>query len=502
MSAVPERYLRLVDVKGKLWPALVFATPEQFSKVIVANHIEDQFGQVRHALTLRNLEGCLRDEIGLESKPVGILLGAKKQLVVHEQALREAKCFYTYIHRIMPEIPSNPELRNAAEEARNLLCNLQIDPDLAEPRQVSQPAAMPRQETPASFPIITGESDVRKQPAAPTRIFPHQNFHPDDDKENVVPPVTQADAPTSPVQGLEHVGRESEDKDSIPQDDDEGYDRPDTPTVIAESIGDSKLLEEEQQEVSADAPTPKPRKLLKSANGGNSEKTSISNKKSRGPGKSAMKQIRRSPREVTEKKKVNFPEVLEEELKAYAVPSVKEVLPVLLKLKYSCFGKTWFRPGYKNKDKKNLICGEHYFESILDLRRFLCLRGVETKGFEKISETSKAALKKWVRYSIVPSLRSASEIPLEAREPLSSIASFLKDLGFHYTGGYYYFPGEKKKDAGGISLNGYNLDGSEGLCSILCRQGLPETCNFSRVSEVDRIRVELYLSDCKSVNTL
>ena len=194
--------------------------------------------------------------------------------------------------------------------------------------------------------------------------------------------------------------------------------------------------------------------------------------------------------------------VSEQELaEEYRVPTTREVLPILQLLGYKTAHSKFFRPGYSPKDRKNLEEGLHYFSSPSELRHFLCRRGVENHENVAFPEDMKERLQLWVRYSISPALRKETYIPIEARKPLGSVHIPLMKLGFIEQGHIYYLPGSKPEKRYGLSLNGFELEGPDGMLANLCRYGLPETSNFQNMTDSERLILELFIADCPDVET-
>jgi hypothetical protein len=144
------------------------------------------------------------------------------------------------------------------------------------------------------------------------------------------------------------------------------------------------------------------------------------------------------------------------------------------------------------------------------MRTYLCAYGIDCKkwcvGYEW-SDEQKELIAKWVRMAIVPALRHAREIPDEARIPLKSarLHGLLMKLGFGYrNSGEYYLPGVKPQVIHGISINGKQLKGENGMLVYLARFGLPpKTCKFENLTKEERLRLELYISNCeKDLDTL
>jgi hypothetical protein len=171
----------------------------------------------------------------------------------------------------------------------------------------------------------------------------------------------------------------------------------------------------------------------------------------------------------------------------FDIPREEDVVPLLQKCGYTfCTGK-WVLPSGN--------------VTLPDLRKFLCSTGVQNG--DVLSDDEYCLLRKWVRWSIL----SSDVIPTNARDPLSPrcIHRYLLRLGFRLSSGYYFYPGEEIRIASGIAINGYLLDGDRGLVARLCREGLPrysEQLQMDPLSESERIRLELYISDCQYVNTL
>lgn len=186
----------------------------------------------------------------------------------------------------------------------------------------------------------------------------------------------------------------------------------------------------------------------------------------------------------------------------YRVPTTREVLPILRQLGYKTANSKYYRPGCSSKEKKNLQEGVHYFSSTGDLRRFLCQRGVEMRENVGLADDLKDTLEKWVRYSICPGLRNETEIPAESRKPLGAIHKHLLELGFLLRGITYFLPGAKPERKCHLYMNGFALEGPDGLVANLCRFGLPESSNFHNMTASERLRLDLYLADCPDVNTL
>ncbi len=195
-------------------------------------------------------------------------------------------------------------------------------------------------------------------------------------------------------------------------------------------------------------------------------------------------------------------DVSEQEIaEEYRVPTTREVLPILRQLGYKTVNSKYYRPGCSSKEKKNLEEGVHYFSSTGDLRRFLCQRGVEMRENVGLADDLKEKLEKWVRYSICPGLRNETEIPIEARQPLRLIHKQLMELGFLSRGFIYFLPGAKPECKCNLFMNGFALEGPDGLVANLCRFGLPESSNFQNMTASERLRLDLYLADCPDVDT-
>lgn len=186
--------------------------------------------------------------------------------------------------------------------------------------------------------------------------------------------------------------------------------------------------------------------------------------------------------------------------KGFSVPDQSSALKLLKKLGYTTADKNFACPATlpANGGTSEIT----RFRVVGDFRRHLCRHGVVWDGIQELSEEKKEMLSKWIRYSICSDLRGRSEIPEQARSPYSSIHAPLLKLGFQFLGGVYYFPKVTPKRIGGISMNGFRMDGEDGLHARLCRFGLPASCDLKGLSKTDLLRLQLFLTDCIYVNTL
>ena len=95
------------------------------------------------------------------------------------------------------------------------------------------------------------------------------------------------------------------------------------------------------------------------------------------------------------------------------IPRWKEVKPLLELLGYEFDTQNFSRPNGNPQKYSDAIEGEDYFTNLQDFRRFLCMHGVDYRGrvpWDKTKEAEKhtAAVTRWVRYSIVSSIRDAA----------------------------------------------------------------------------------------------
>jgi len=183
------------------------------------------------------------------------------------------------------------------------------------------------------------------------------------------------------------------------------------------------------------------------------------------------------------------------------IPDGRMIVEVLKKYQYSCSGLRWFRPGNKAVNRKTLTCGVHYFETLTQLRKFLCLYGIENEGYEEVTDREKILLSDWVRFCICPSLRDKTHIPDKASGfDQKKVHRILLRLGFQYRNSSYFEPGVKPKVLSGLSMNGFLKDGEGGIIAKLCRTGLPENCNVDNITPTERLQFELHIADCKHVD--
>lgn len=193
----------------------------------------------------------------------------------------------------------------------------------------------------------------------------------------------------------------------------------------------------------------------------------------------------------------------------WALPLFTEIRPLLQKVGFKFQTNHDCLPNV-DPSKEQFVLDRDYFMNATRMRTYLCAYGIDCKkwcvGYEW-SEEQKELIAKWVRMAIVPALRHAKEIPVEARIPLkpTQLHRLLLKLGFRYKdSGEYYLPGVKPQVKHGISINGKQLKGENGMLVYLARFGLPpKTCKFENLTKEERLRLELHISGCeKDLDTL
>lgn len=157
-------------------------------------------------------------------------------------------------------------------------------------------------------------------------------------------------------------------------------------------------------------------------------------------------------------------------------PSDREIVLVLKKGGYKFHQGTWTRPG-----------GKETYESLNDLRTHLCRNGVNCKCKSTREESvacqcwsvdEKGSLFRWVRCSIISK-------PLKQYRPLESAraSELLVAIGFTYGREGFTLPGFYDEPL---------HDGP--LVRELAKVGLPASCNFSAISELDLYSLECFIA--------
>lgn len=514
MGSFAGDHLRFLRVDGTWMPTLIFNDYMQIQMILDKERItglEKMENELTKSMILRYQSG--QPVTG----NVAIVLGEAKT-ILWEEAIGETKKFHLFLHHVLTNAPDclpSATWNKALDEALKLLDiprvlpNVEVDQvGFASQQEISrEPSAAELVLSPAaSSPKIPQESSFVDTPTVNESVGDCW------DREHIVKPVE----PVAPA-----IASSGADSHSTIMH-----------STSTQDSGISNTQAEENCMPSTIDPGPAATKKTVSGKKNVGVKIAkvrydtkhVSASKGEGSSKSLIRVRRQSPRqrllkEVTFKDEpqtlpfpkhipaavVDDPSVMSEQEVAqeFKVPSTREVLPILSKLGYKNVKTMYYRPNCSGKDRKTLALeeGVHYFSSASDLRRFLCKRGVEPM-YTAINDDLKEILQKWVRYCICPALRNESVVPREARTALSSAHTMLVKLGFLFRNPYYYLPGVTPVTTNGISLNGFEMDGPDGLWANLCRHGLPESCNFQNLTDADRLRLELYLADCPQVNTL
>ena len=146
---------------------------------------------------------------------------------------------------------------------------------------------------------------------------------------------------------------------------------------------------------------------------------------------------------------------------------------------------------------KEAKLGRDYFESEYEFRKHLCAFGMDDcKAWD--SET-RELLNIWVRYHIVDYTDRLPNIDSSKKHNMWKIRNIWKTLtriGFVYRnnhlGARYCFPGD-----GGIEFN------SEATClEYIARYGFPDSCAFTSMTDVDRVRLQMVVAESDRAKTL
>eukprot|EP00546_Thalassionema_frauenfeldii_P021876 CAMPEP_0178905452 /NCGR_PEP_ID=MMETSP0786-20121207/6283_1 /TAXON_ID=186022 /ORGANISM="Thalassionema frauenfeldii, Strain CCMP 1798" /LENGTH=1168 /DNA_ID=CAMNT_0020577061 /DNA_START=35 /DNA_END=3538 /DNA_ORIENTATION=+ len=549
----PDKFLRLIYWNGALWPILEFDNQTNLQQTL--NHYNvDGFSKLPKRIFHESVKRFRDPCVNLNNESVAILLGPKKDIIWGDD-IPTSKSLYVYGASAMKSCPQHlrDALGDALEEATKF--TLEADTEGREEGETSvdssmtisqsqQPPAAKAGSSKVSEHITTGKKKSGRGGSNLKRKISKKSTGSVSIHVNNETGQTGTDSASGDA-----LGDALEEATKFPEADTEGEKEGET------SVDASLIISQPQQPPAAKAGSSKVSEHTtagkkRSGRGGSNSKRKKSKKnassvsfhannetghkgtesasaihsqnqtKESTPGEddtvvsnvtnavtvedeeisstrnsSTRKQTKSKKKERRNSKRVKFAE------DEYSIPTGKQVMKILKKLGYSNSGINWFRPDVQSKSKDKNQCGTHWFEGLPQLRRFLCLYGVECPGYTEVDDESKTLLEKWIRYSICPSLneRDCKEIPSEARDPIGSPHNLLVELGFKYTSGEYFEPGVKPKNVCGISINGFSLDGADGLIAKLCRTGLPENCN--KIDETDRLRLELYISCCQDVDT-
>jgi hypothetical protein len=194
------------------------------------------------------------------------------------------------------------------------------------------------------------------------------------------------------------------------------------------------------------------------------------------------------------------------------LPNFKEIWLILVR-HFNFFihhddGPLYCLPGVKLSDPKMLL-GRDYFNSPLDLRKYLCAYGLP-KAVKNLSDEEWDALEYWIRYSIVVQLRSKTLVPPVVQLSQPQAWTLLHKIGVRYTGGRYILPGSYFAKPKGITswtkpVKGRDffehMDGDDGYWKFLARFGI-ESFPLDNLDEMERLKLELFLTTCPHVNSL
>ena len=190
----------------------------------------------------------------------------------------------------------------------------------------------------------------------------------------------------------------------------------------------------------------------------------------------------------------------------WSISPFKEVWALLQKVGFKYKRDFHCLPGVNPSDDK-FVLDRDYFDLPTRLRKHLCAYGIDNcKGFEWDKKQTEC-LNRWIRLANVHLPNDNKEVPEAGRTQIkhSEAISLLTKLGFSYSSlsSAYYLPGEEPNIKCGLSLNGRKLEGKDGLLVYLARFGLPlKTCAFKKISDVERLQLELFLAECKDLDVL
>jgi hypothetical protein len=179
------------------------------------------------------------------------------------------------------------------------------------------------------------------------------------------------------------------------------------------------------------------------------------------------------------------------------LPTFSDVKPLLQKLGYTFLPGRYCLPSTNANAEPPLS-----FATESDFRNHLCQTHVQWEGFEfpkSQVEHVQGILLRYVRYSILSHVRRADgptrpSFP-QLNMPVRNFTKWILSLGFKYLtttvyGGYYALPGVTRRQFQKDGPHANVFLEKPGLWNYLARQGLPQNCNFDKLTDLQRLSLE------------
>lgn len=178
------------------------------------------------------------------------------------------------------------------------------------------------------------------------------------------------------------------------------------------------------------------------------------------------------------------------------IPTFAQVKPLLEKTGYSFREGVYCRPKGDPMIYPNAVEGDDYFASESSFRDFLCRIGVDCNGSGLTWDDKEHVVSPWIRYSVVKSRKDENTLPaldLTHFDPRALLDNL--DFGcihaYRHESNVYMLPGVTKKEA----RRGVNtFPEKPELWVYLARHGLPDNCQFEKITSSDRLALEQFIA--------
>jgi len=178
------------------------------------------------------------------------------------------------------------------------------------------------------------------------------------------------------------------------------------------------------------------------------------------------------------------------------VPTFAQVRNLFTKAGYIFRENLFCRPGMDPSTNPNAKLDSDFFKIETAFRNHLCAYGING-DIDVWDEDEQLCVKKWVRYNVVKSVDlDGNELPDHDVPSNSRAMALLMSIGCKYTNrtsdSVYTLPGISKKQAEqGVG----SFEKSGDLFTHLSRFGLPDSCDFSKISARERLNLEMFLAE-------
>lgn len=148
-------------------------------------------------------------------------------------------------------------------------------------------------------------------------------------------------------------------------------------------------------------------------------------------------------------------------------------------------------PNKHPADCKDAKLGEDYFENENDFRKYLCAFGMD--DCKRWDFEMRDAICMWVRYHIVD---YDDKLPEIEPSKLRNVWKSLTQIGFQYRdtelGARYCLPGD----------SGIEFDSEAACLEHISRYGFPDNCDYSAMTDVEKIRLQMVIAEAEHADTL